>query len=593
LGFVPPVLGRRRRIRGRGRSIVLVTDVFLAGKGQMGVSGPAVNADGRLTRSDVQANGIDVAASSVDSGGRRLRASVLMGIAGLLAVLPLASCSSESSENSVEAYCGTLNEHKRSYLASMEAASNPASAADILGGVAAVGDLKIMWSELADVSPDEIRADTENVRDTWADVENAAVNGDWASALLTGLLNAGSFQRVDAFVREHCDVAPEPPVLTTVTPEAAASSPAQDAPIVPILSENATSLGSLFVDRNYAFGDTSQRGGYATGPTTFESVWGSFEVSAEDLFPEGEIEYEAYSVGGTESDPLVVGLVVVRNPAQGLDPEYFETSVIQINMAGTLVASTPVAESDKLDKPRHVVGAVDSDAIISIKYDGGETAPDTIAYSTTDGSVIWEDNGYALAYTRNSVVVVEDGGDGCTSEVKVIQNATGNVLRSIGAEEYPADCLAFSPIWRVGAAVLVPSAVAERYFDLRFSEGAHDFPDVVVDSRTGELASLPATVAFADPLSTLVVSDWSPLIVMDAASGEEVFSLSEERSEALGADALFLLDRKLYLETTDAVLVIDCDSGEVTDDNASSYPIDFAGGIVKMADGTAQLLGSL
>lgn len=135
-----------------------------------------------------------------------------LGLA-LLLVLPLAAC---GDGRSPEAFCSTMETHKERYLAATDVALGNVERGDELGLLAggaqmitAIGDLQVMWKDLAEVAPDDIRTDVEVIRDTTQEQLDAAKGGDplamLSSGLVTGFTSAGSYQRVDAFVREHCD----------------------------------------------------------------------------------------------------------------------------------------------------------------------------------------------------------------------------------------------------------------------------------------------------------------------------------------------------------------------------------------------------
>lgn len=109
-----------------------------------------------------------------------------------------------SAGRSIEAFCNTMEEHKEAYLEQMDAAQG-AGLGGLLTAVSAVGDLKTMWKELAEVAPEDIRSDVESVSETWQKQEDNAASGDWLASIATGLLNSGSMSRVDSYVRENCD----------------------------------------------------------------------------------------------------------------------------------------------------------------------------------------------------------------------------------------------------------------------------------------------------------------------------------------------------------------------------------------------------
>lgn len=116
----------------------------------------------------------------------------------------LAACGDDTPARSVEAFCSTMDKHKQRYLAQMDAA-NAGTLDGLLGAAGAVGDLKLMWKELADVAPSDIRTDAEAVYDTWKQQEEHATSGNWLGLVSHAVLNTGSLGRVDEYVRQHCN----------------------------------------------------------------------------------------------------------------------------------------------------------------------------------------------------------------------------------------------------------------------------------------------------------------------------------------------------------------------------------------------------
>lgn len=136
-------------------------------------------------------------------------------VVGLMASLLLSAC---GTERSPEAFCSTMEKHKVRYLDRMGQADEAMRSGDSLTGlvglatgVSAFADLTQMWEELADVSPDEIKPDVEDVRDAFQkqldSMGQAAENplGALVSNLSTGLAVSGAMQRVDTFTRDQCD----------------------------------------------------------------------------------------------------------------------------------------------------------------------------------------------------------------------------------------------------------------------------------------------------------------------------------------------------------------------------------------------------
>lgn len=130
-------------------------------------------------------------------------------------VVPASAC---AEPRSPEAFCDVLDTHKERYLTGMEAAQDNVEGGGGVGllagsaqAVAALGDLQVMWKDLAEVVPEEIRSDVETIRDTNQQQLDALTDsdGDALSAIASGavaaLATSGSYRRVDAYVRERCD----------------------------------------------------------------------------------------------------------------------------------------------------------------------------------------------------------------------------------------------------------------------------------------------------------------------------------------------------------------------------------------------------
>jgi len=104
-----------------------------------------------------------------------------------------------------------MDNHKDRHLTAMRAATDSlesettgGSLAGIGGGLVAIGDLQMMWEELADLAPDDISPDIDQVRDENAkQLEAVGDNLDNPLAALGrspvgGVMTAGS-------TRQHCN----------------------------------------------------------------------------------------------------------------------------------------------------------------------------------------------------------------------------------------------------------------------------------------------------------------------------------------------------------------------------------------------------
>lgn len=110
-----------------------------------------------------------------------------------------------TSTRSAEAFCAALEKHKARYLQAMDAAQSKDALTGLVESAAAVGDLRVMWQDLARVAPEEVQTDTESVRDAWLKQEDNAASGNLRASLTVAMLYSGSMGRVDAFARRNCD----------------------------------------------------------------------------------------------------------------------------------------------------------------------------------------------------------------------------------------------------------------------------------------------------------------------------------------------------------------------------------------------------
>lgn len=119
------------------------------------------------------------------------------------------------SERSAEAYCKAFYETaapiRKSYVEANEnVESDPLQALVTLLG--SPGDLEVIFDTMAAHAPDEIRSDTEAVRDGMRKEQDAIGEGlsdpigALGNSIAAGVTSSGSFTRVDNYLNEHCPV---------------------------------------------------------------------------------------------------------------------------------------------------------------------------------------------------------------------------------------------------------------------------------------------------------------------------------------------------------------------------------------------------
>lgn len=85
----------------------------------------------------------------------------------------------------------------------MDTANGSGGLGGLLGGFAAIGDIKTRWVDLAKVAPDE-KTDTEAVRDAWKATKDAAKSGDIIGAIINSIVNTSASERVNNYIVDNC-----------------------------------------------------------------------------------------------------------------------------------------------------------------------------------------------------------------------------------------------------------------------------------------------------------------------------------------------------------------------------------------------------
>lgn len=140
-------------------------------------------------------------------------------LAALLSVsLAMVAC---SPERSVASFCATFEQEsvrlQDKYQQRMEAAgaSNDPLGALLLGMgtlLEAQGDFVVLFNRLEQVAPTEIQPEVAAVRDTFKQQAEQMAElgkspfGALAASLISGMSAQGSYQRVDSYVQQHCDL---------------------------------------------------------------------------------------------------------------------------------------------------------------------------------------------------------------------------------------------------------------------------------------------------------------------------------------------------------------------------------------------------
>jgi hypothetical protein len=143
------------------------------------------------------------------------RAWLLVAASALLTATVLSACGGSGGDRSAEAYCRAFYEHaapiRKTYVeADKTLEQDPLKSVVTLLG--APGDLASIFGAMVDHAPDEIRSDTEAVRDAFKKQQESVGEalsdplGAIGDSLGAALTTSGSFARVESYLQRHCPV---------------------------------------------------------------------------------------------------------------------------------------------------------------------------------------------------------------------------------------------------------------------------------------------------------------------------------------------------------------------------------------------------
>lgn len=135
------------------------------------------------------------------------KAGALVTAAGI-ALAGLASCS-DADERNVGNFCSTVGEHRDEFNSAMSAVT---SSGDISAGLSQASDafagLGDMWSRLATVAPEDIRADAETMDAAFGTDSGRATETTGSDGILSGITDAvdtaNAAVNVNTYVTQHC-----------------------------------------------------------------------------------------------------------------------------------------------------------------------------------------------------------------------------------------------------------------------------------------------------------------------------------------------------------------------------------------------------
>ena len=534
----------------------------------------------------------------MNAKARRFAASAA-GLAS--AAMVLAACS--GTTRSVDSFCSVLDEHKTQYLEQMDAASGQ-GLAGIATAIGAIGDLKLMWKDLAEVAPADIQTDVEAVRDAWAKQEDDA--GDWQKVLTTALLNSGSMSRVDAYIRENCDVASGAAPVTQATPTAAseASTEPADGGDIDLPDE-----GSW-----YPFGPVVLSGSPENGQYTEEEFdvympeIGERTFTPEDLVPGSEVISQSFALAGDDDAPIVVMLAAVRLPATGLNPETFQLVVVAADLdTGSVIHTTSFDETD--EEPGSVtLAAHTGSTVAAIRAGYSPMNEDTFTIShavdVTTGKEPWAMGNAWFFPIGGGTIVTDEDVSGVNNEgnpcelLRGIDITTGATRWSVDSRRIIDDgsacwVMSVDPDLVPASGYDADTAGEDAPFAVRVTTRYSSDYLEYFDADTGKHLDGYSPATLADPLTgmRLVESDsYDPgVTITDPATNKTVFSVSDDDAARLDLEVEAFYDGYLWSTTTDGSPVVDVRTGQTVAQSYDAHPVARVGDWTLYSDDTLSL----
>jgi len=323
----------------------------------------------------------------------------------------------------------------------------------------------------------------------------------------------------------------------------------------------------------------------STGLEFLHPKWGRFKLPKDLLGkpatdPAGEVTGVLFASSGSVDAPYIAGIVTVREPSHDLVPastvEYAVRidpgAISQIKKAeiGRHPDGTPYERIDKL------VGSPGE----TIAWSAGSTT--TVGFDLATMKQTWTHPGgiYSAVFDSGGVLIRQHISCEVYSAVDV----------ATGAEIFVADGRALATTHENCAnlhEVVFPTAgivgVWMSNHDGRKPFDGYDFvhhTKVIIGPET----------KWADPRSSLIGADTDGKSYVyetrDRNTGQTLFTMPEDKGNALQFRVTQLFNKQLFVETTNEKLVVDAATGATVSRGWTSYPVDVADDWVLYSDGT-------
>jgi hypothetical protein len=337
--------------------------------------------------------------------------------------------------------------------------------------------------------------------------------------------------------------------------------------------------------------------GHQGSAKLFHPKYGTFIIDATKLMPGENVIFERYVSSGTADAPTIAGIVVIKTPSHDLQPAGTIFYAVQVDPSTQSIRQKAevghYVEADYHAPPDVLVGS--NDSVVAYNTD-----PQTIVgFDVSTMKQVWSRPGVMIKaiYDAGGAIIQTTSGPpatGCHRDAVVDVSTGQDVFVADGHDLQPGkdkNCAELSETVFATAGIIGISAGSSDHAGLMNSQsaGAYDFVHK-------QHLNLDPSTKMADQCSNLVVV--SPdgqkyaIDVRDSVSGKTLYSIDEQKGEALQLGVVAFYNRQLWVKTTDEQLVVDAATGQTVSRGWTTYPQQIADDWVLYSDGKFARVGT-
>lgn len=307
---------------------------------------------------------------------------------------------------------------------------------------------------------------------------------------------------------------------------------------------------------------------------------------------------ERYVSSGTVDAPTIAGVIETKTPSHDLQPAGTTTYVVQLDPATQSIQHKAeigrYMEGDYHAPPHVLVGSKGS--VVAYNSDP-QTA---VGFDVSTKKQVWNRPGQMVraVYNAGGAIIQTVGaqlaGVGCHRDA-VVDVVTGqDVFVADGYDLQPdknKKCAELSEtVFPTAGIIGISADPSNRAGGANYqSADAYDFVHK-------QHLNLDPSTKMADERSNLVVvrpnGQNFALDVRDSGSGKSLYSIDEQKGEALQLHIVSFFDKQLWVKTTDEHLVVDAATGETASRGWTTYPQQVADDWVLYSDGKFTRVGT-